>query len=150
MQFRVVPCSCGNPQPHRRLEAEDGRRSKGFFSIEIGKKRLIEIIASGEAKQTGEETEATLQELNSCGLPATEAEVFLAKMEVFLAEMKIPGSPLSLGDDFLKIAADALIKIEPAEDHPKVIADAIVMGLLSAEDGAEILALLSKEATDEI
>jgi hypothetical protein len=124
------------------LEGEDGRRSKGFFSIEIGKKRLIEIIASGEAKQTGEETEATLRELNSCGLPATEAEVFLA-------EMKVPSSPRNLSDDLLRILASALRKTVPAEDHPKMVADALVMGLFSAEDGAKILAL-TKETTDQI
>jgi len=88
---------------------------------------------------TTEEVVAAAQELASCGLPATNDEVAAIVM----------GSPRSFSDDLLRIAASALVQTALAKDHPKIVADALVAGLFSVEDGAKILAL-AKEVTDKI
>ena len=56
MKVSVVTCSCRNPQPHRKLETENGLQSPGFFSIEEGKGVLIKGLSTGQIKQTPEES----------------------------------------------------------------------------------------------
>ncbi|KKT15627.1 MAG: hypothetical protein UV97_C0004G0043 [Candidatus Yanofskybacteria bacterium GW2011_GWF2_43_596] len=81
MKIAAVQCTCGLEQAHRKLELEDGRRSRSFFSVKGGQRVFLGLVASGEIKPTAEETAATMQELDSCGLPATDVEAVAAAAE---------------------------------------------------------------------
>ncbi len=152
MKLTVVQCGCGNPEPHRKLRAEDGRETpSGFFSITDGKKLHAGLLASGKAQQTEEEKVATEQEIDSCGLPAkyepeelSEARApedeLLRALSAGLLQMMLGGKGL------LEVAADDLRRRFPPAEHKEMVAGAVEMRIFTEEEGEQILALV-KAAT---
>lgn len=134
MKLTVVRCGCMNPEPHRKLQADDGRTTPGFFSIAVGKKFHNKLLVSGEIEQTKEEKAATEQELASCGLPAEGSPSLLE-----------PGSVLrrpALSEDSLKKLATELMNF-PAAEHQEMVSAAIMGKALTLEEGAKILAMVA-------
>ncbi|HAU07757.1 MAG: hypothetical protein UW46_C0004G0049 [Candidatus Yanofskybacteria bacterium GW2011_GWF1_44_227] len=125
MELVVVRCDCGNPRAHRKLESPDGEQSRGFFSIDSGKELLAKLIAKGNIEQTDEETAATTQEIESCGLPMTDE----------LAS-----------EQFLKDTAEVFVNFPPA-NHRKMLDMAIEDGVISTEEAEKILAMVSAPTT---
>ncbi|KKT53325.1 MAG: hypothetical protein UW46_C0004G0052 [Candidatus Yanofskybacteria bacterium GW2011_GWF1_44_227] len=96
-------------------------------------------LAEGKIEQTPEETAATMQELSSCGLPATDVEA-VATMKAAETESSGPGLP----DLVLAISADALVKTVEPKHRAETVAEAVRLGIFSVKDGEKILALAAK------
>ncbi|KKT53324.1 MAG: hypothetical protein UW46_C0004G0051 [Candidatus Yanofskybacteria bacterium GW2011_GWF1_44_227] len=86
---------------------------------------------SREARE--EETAATMQELDSCGLPATDVEAVAAAAE------KAKSS--SLSDKEVRLSAIKLSRWPALLDWPSVMALAIAEGVVSVENAEKILTL---------
>lgn len=134
MRLTVVQCDCGNPEPHRKLRTEDGRKTEGFFSIAAGKIIHGEMLASGEVEQTGEEKAATEQELTSCGLPEEDSP--MPKSPPLLSR-----PPLSEG--LLEVLVVILEKFPPT-DHQEMVGTIFRAGVITADEGERILTLAAQ------
>jgi hypothetical protein len=154
MKLTVVQCDCGNPEPHRKLRAEDGRETpSGFFSITDGKRIHAGLLASGKAQQTEEEKVATEQEIDSCGLPAEYepeelSETLTPGDELFreLSGALFQMLQMLVGERPLEAAADALRREFPPAEHKGMVAKAVKDGVFTEEEGEQILAFV-KAAT---
>lgn len=133
MKLTVVQCDCGNPEPHRKLRTEDGRETEGFFSLVRGRRIHAGILVRGDIKQTRKEKAATEQELASCGLPEEDSPMS-------------PGSPLPtrppLSEGVIRTLAARLKEFPPAE-HQGMIKLVVRVGVITAEEGERILALVA-------
>jgi hypothetical protein len=118
MKLTVVQCRCGNPEPHRKLRTEDGRKTRGFFSVEEGEGILEALLASGKIEQTDEERAATKQELESCGSP-------------------------QISEDVLRALAHVL-KGFPRKEWLALVLVSVVAGVFTPEEGERILALAAE------
>jgi hypothetical protein len=137
MKLTIVQCNCGNPEPHRKFRAEDGRETKGFFSLIEGIRIQAKLLTSGQIVQTDEEKAATLQELESCGLPE----------EYSPAPEPGPGSPppsrRPLPQALLQIAALTL-SAHPQAKRRGMVEVAVARNIFTAEEGEKILALAAE------
>lgn len=114
MQLMVVTCPCGNPEPHRKLRAKNGRETDGFFSLKQGRAFHANLLRQGTVKQTDKEKTATEQEIAACGLPE---------------ESNPPEMPL-----WLQYLATEL-KTHPPEIHKGLIDVAVSIGALTPVEG---------------
>ncbi len=132
MKLTVVPCDCGNPEPHRKLRTEDGRETRGFFSLVGGKRMHGALLDSGEIEQTGKEKAATEQELASCGLP--EEDQPMPRSRPPLSRSRPP-----LSEGVIGALAAELKKFPPAK-HRGMVEFVVGIGIVTAEEGERILA----------
>jgi len=127
MKVSVVKCSCANPKPHLKLETANGQQSRGFFSIDEGRALHDTMIASGDAEQTVDEEAATVQEIESCGLPQNDPET-------------LPPSP-PLSDETIRLFAEMLVQAVPADEFSESVLAGYAVGAFNREDGKKILAI---------
>lgn len=119
MKVSVVECPCGLPPRHFISEAHTEMgilQSPGFFSVEEGRTTIDETLAFYGITQTVEEAAATLQELESCGLPATDIESLVYILRTTTAP----------------------------ENYRREIHGAVKDGEITAEEGEKVLALAAE------
>ena len=126
MKVSVIQCPCSNQKPHRKLETATGRHSRGFFAIEDGKALHDAMLADG-IEQTVEEETATVQEIESCGLPQNDP--------------KAPPPP-PLSDKTIRLIAETLVRKKLTDEFPGAVLAGYEMGAFNREDGKKILAIV--------
>lgn len=116
MRIRVVQCPCGNPKPHRKLQAANGQKSSGFFSLVIGRKTHALALSDGVVTQTEEEKAETEAEIEACGLP-----------EEYVSS-----------EDDLRKAAERLVVFYSPTEREKMIAASIEAGTMTPESATKV------------